>query len=156
MRFKINGELLLARQLQEIFLSKQDLLVKFNNTHEFKTKIHATQVFMDQYGKISFLAETGELMPSSKGYKRNFKQERKTAKKRGETGVGSKSGDATRHRARRKVAKTTSVKGKDVHHKKGMSNKRSNLKAVSVKKNRSAGGKIGNRKGKAAGGRKGK
>jgi len=87
---------------------------------------------------------------------RNYKQERKTAKKRGETGVGSKSGDATRHRARRKVAKTTSVAGKDVHHKKGMSNKRSNLKAISIKKNRSAGGKAGNRKGKAAGGRKGK
>ena len=61
MRFKINGELLLARQLQEIFLSKQDLLVKFNNVHEFKTKIYATQIFMDQDGKIYFSAETGEL-----------------------------------------------------------------------------------------------
>lgn len=41
-------------------------------------------------------------MPSSPGYKRDYAQERKTAKKRGETGVGSKSGDAQRHRARRK------------------------------------------------------
>jgi hypothetical protein len=99
-------------------------------------------------------------MPSSKSYKRDYKQERKTAKKRGETGVGSKSGDATRHRARRKAAKTQNVAGKDVHHKKplksGGSNSKSNLKAVSKSKNRSAGGKAGNRKGKAAGGRKGK
>jgi hypothetical protein len=99
-------------------------------------------------------------MPSGKNYKRDYKQERKTAKKRGETGVGSKSGDAKRHRARRKVAKTKSVAGKDVHHKKsiksGGSNKASNLAVVSKRKNRSAGGKSGNRRGKAAGGRKGK
>lgn len=156
MNFKIKNNSLLVEQLHEIFLNKEDLSVKFNDIHEFKTKIHATLIEIDRFGKIYFSVETGELMPSSKGYKRNYKQERKTAKKRGETGVGSKSGDATRHRARRKVAKTTSVKGKDVHHKKGLSNKRSNLKAISVKKNRSAGGKIGNRKGKAAGGRKGK
>lgn len=101
-------------------------------------------------------------MPSSKNYKRNYKQERATAKKRGETGVGSKSGDATRHRARRAVIKTrgkSSVAGKDVHHKKGLksggSNKRSNLASISRSKNRSHGGKIGSRRGKAAGGRKG-
>lgn len=44
-------------------------------------------------------------MPSAPGYVRDYSQERKTAKKRGETGVGSKSGDATRHRARRTVEK---------------------------------------------------
>jgi len=95
-------------------------------------------------------------MSSSKGYKRNYAQERKTAKRRGETGAGSKSGDATRHRARRKLAKTVSVRGKDVHHKRGVKagNSRSNLAAVSRKRNRSLGGKIGNRRGKAAGGRK--
>lgn len=91
------------------------------------------------------------------------KQENKTAKKRGETGVGSKSGDATRHRARAKVIKergAASVAGKDVDHKKslksGGSNSSKNLKASSVKSNRSKGGKAGNRAGKAAGGRKGK
>lgn len=51
-------------------------------------------------------------------------------------------------------------KGQDVDHKKpiksGGSNKSSNLRASSVKSNRSDGGKIGNRKGKASGGRKGK
>jgi hypothetical protein len=36
---------------------------------------------------------------------RDYKQENKTAKSRGETGKGSSSGDATRHRARRKVEK---------------------------------------------------
>jgi len=102
-------------------------------------------------------------MPSSPNYKRDYKQENKTAKKRGETGQGSKSGDATRHRARRKVEKTrgkAAVKGKDVDHKKslksGGSNSKSNLRVRSVSANRSAGGKSGNRKGKAAGGRKGK
>lgn len=102
-------------------------------------------------------------MPSSPNYVRDYKQERKTAKKRGETGIGSKSGDATRHRARRKVVKAkgaAAVAGKDVDHKKslksGGSNGKSNLRVRTVKSNRSAGGKAGNRKGKAAGGRKGK
>lgn len=101
-------------------------------------------------------------MPSSKNYKRDYKQEGKTAKKRGETGVGSKSKDATRHRARRKLEKEGKVKkgdGKHVDHKKplksGGSNKRSNLRVRSAKANSSAGGKAGNRKGKAAGARKG-
>ena len=101
-------------------------------------------------------------MPSSKNYKRDYKQERKTAKKRGETGVGSKSGDATRHRARRKLEKDGRVSkgdGKDVDHKKslksGGSNSKKNLKVSSPKTNRSKGGKSGSRKGKAQGGRKG-
>jgi 5-methylcytosine-specific restriction endonuclease McrA len=103
-------------------------------------------------------------MPSSKNYKRDYAQERKTAKKRGETGVGSKSGDATRHRARRQKLATlknkTSAKGKDVDHKRpiksGGGNSTSNLRLSTKKANRSKGGKIGSRKGKAAGGRKGK
>lgn len=100
-------------------------------------------------------------MPSSKNYVRDYKQERRTAKRRGETGVGSKSGDATRHRARRTVAKNrgkAAVKGKDVHHKKtlksGGSNKASNLAVSSRRSNRSAGGRAGSRAGKARGGRK--
>ena len=89
--------------------------------------------------------------------KRNFKRERELAKRRGETGVGSASGDATRHRARRKlIASGTAVPaGKEVGHKKslksGGTNARKNLKVQSVKSNRSAGGKAGNR---AAKGRK--
>ena len=96
-------------------------------------------------------------MPSSKNYKRDYKQENKTAKKRRETGAGSKSGDATRHRA---ASKKKCGGGKEVDHKKslksGGGNGKSNLKCVSVKKNRSKGGKSGSKKGKAAGGRKGK
>jgi len=98
-------------------------------------------------------------MPSSKNYKRNYRQERATARKRGETGAGSKSGDATRHRARRKVAKTASVRGKDVDHrtpiKSGGGNARSNLRTRAPSANRAAGGRSGSRSGKAAGGRKG-
>ncbi len=100
-------------------------------------------------------------MPSSKNYVRDYKQENKTAKKRKETGVGSKSGDATRHRARAKMKKKVGAKaiqGKDVGHKKslksGGGNGSGNLKTQSVKSNRSHGGKSGNKKGKAAGGRK--
>jgi hypothetical protein len=102
-------------------------------------------------------------MPSSPNYVRDYKQENKTAKARRETGVGKNSGDATRHRARAKVIKekgAQAVAGKDVGHKKslksGGSNSSSNLKVQSVASNRSAGGKSGNKKGKAAGGRKGK
>ena len=100
-------------------------------------------------------------MPSSSNYKRDLKQERKTAIARKETGVGSKSKDAVRHRARRAYEKVhgdlpSSV---DVDHKKslksGGSNGISNLRARSQSSNRSAGGKSGSTKGKAAGGRKG-
>ena len=102
-------------------------------------------------------------MPSSANYVRDYKQERKTAIKRKETSVGSKSGDATRHRARRKLEKDGRVSkgdGKHVDHKtplkSGGSNSKSNLRVKSASSNSSAGGKIGNRKGKASGGRKGK
>ena len=92
--------------------------------------------------------------------KRNYKAERASAKRRKETGVGSKSVDAKRHRARRIVKKSRSVSSnKDVGHKKpvksGGSNKRSNLKVQSRRSNRSHGGKIGNRAGKSRGGKLG-
>lgn len=64
-------------------------------------------------------------MPSSANYVRDYKQERKTAKARGETGVGAKSGDAMRHKARRKVIKKlgkSAVAGKDVDHKSKLKN----------------------------------
>ena len=101
-------------------------------------------------------------MPSSANYKRDYKQERKTAKKRGETGIGSNSGDATRHRARRKVEKSKGKLSSSTHvdHKKplksGGSNAKSNLRVRKASPNMSSGGKAGNRTGKAAGGRKGK
>lgn len=101
-------------------------------------------------------------MPSSKGYKRDYEQERKTAIARGETGSGSQSGDAVRHRARRVVEKhvgKSRIKGKDVDHikpvKQGGSNESSNLRVRAVASNRSDGGKSGSSSGKAAGGRKG-
>lgn len=101
-------------------------------------------------------------MPSSKGYNRDYDQERKTAVARGETGKGSSSGDARRHRARRSVEKRlgkNAVKGKDVDHikpvKSGGSNESSNLRVRSVAANRSDGGKSGSVSGKSAGGRKG-
>ena len=102
-------------------------------------------------------------MPSSKNYKRDYKQERKTAIKRGETGVGSSSSDAIRHRARRAVENKLGRKlPSTVHvdHKvplaksKSKANDLSNLRVRSVRSNESAGGKMGNRAGKAAGGRK--
>lgn len=100
-------------------------------------------------------------MPSSPNYKRDYKQERRTAIKRGETGVGSKSKDATRHRARRKVQKKLGRKlstNEHVDHKKplrsGGSNGTKNLRVRSASSNTSHGGKIGNRAGKAAGARK--
>ena len=90
---------------------------------------------------------------------RDYKQESKTAKKRGETGSGSKSGDATRHRARRKVIKADGPipAGVEVDHKKplksGGSNGKSNLRKRAASANKSAGGKSGNKAGKAAGGK---
>lgn len=101
-------------------------------------------------------------MPSSPNYVRDYKQERKTAKARGETGVGSKSGDATRHRARRQKEKELGRKlraDEHVHHKNklkdGGSNSSTNLAVTPASKNMSDGGKSGSSKGKAAGARKG-
>jgi len=81
-------------------------------------------------------------MPSSKNYVRDLKQEAKTAKARGETGVGSASKDATRHRARRKALKLGLVKpGQDVDHKKPLSkgggNDAGNLRGKAPSTNRS-------------------
>jgi hypothetical protein len=84
--------------------------------------------------------------------KRDYKREAVMDKRRGKTGVGSKSKDATRHRARRKYEKEHGDLPSSVHvgHKKslkkGGSNASSNLKAQSAKSNTSEGGKSGNRK----------
>lgn len=101
-------------------------------------------------------------MPSNENYVRNYAQERKTAKKRKETGVGPDSGDAQRHRARRQKEKELGKKlptSVQVDHKKpiksGGTNSSSNLVVKPASKNMSDGGKIGSSKGKAAGARKG-
>lgn len=77
-------------------------------------------------------------LPSSKNYKRNYKQERA---KNGSS-VKEKARNAARKRARYALEKAGRVKkgdGKDVHHKDNnpKNNKKSNLKVVSKKKNRS-------------------
>ena len=84
---------------------------------------------------------------------RDYKRERELAIRRGETGVGSSSGDATRHRARRKVEKKLGRKLKTdevVDHKEplkdGGSNGDSNLRVRRLKPNAAHGGSIGNRK----------
>jgi 5-methylcytosine-specific restriction endonuclease McrA len=81
-------------------------------------------------------------MPSSKNYVRDYKQEDKTAKARGERDAGPDGGDAKRHRARYAMQKLGMVKpGQDVDHKKpivkGGSNDVKNLRAISPSKNRS-------------------
>lgn len=82
-------------------------------------------------------------MPSPPGYKRDYKEEEKTAKARGETDKGSTSGDAERHRARREMMKLGAVKkGQDVDHIKplsegGAATDKKNLRPRSVHANRS-------------------
>lgn len=94
-------------------------------------------------------------MPSSPGYKRDLKQEAKTARARGDT-----KRRALRNKARRKAIKAGKAKkgdGKDVGHVKALKyGKSSKTKIQSRSANRSHGGRIGGRAGKARGGRKGK
>jgi 5-methylcytosine-specific restriction endonuclease McrA len=52
-------------------------------------------------------------MPSSKNYQRNYAEEYKTAKARGEVGTGHNSENAIRHRDRRKALELGLVKPKD-------------------------------------------
>ncbi len=81
-------------------------------------------------------------MPSPPGYKRDIKQETKTAKARGEIG-GSDSPNAKRQRLRRKAIKLGMVKrndGKDLDHKvplsKGGSNSLKNARVTTPSANR--------------------
>lgn len=81
-------------------------------------------------------------MPSSPNYVRNYKQEYKTQKARGESGTGSDSGSAKRHRLRREALKLGMVRrGQDLDHKKplskGGSNTLANARAKSPSENRS-------------------
>lgn len=83
-------------------------------------------------------------MPSSPGYKRDYRQEYKTAKARGEVGTGTNGDNAKRKRLRRQLEKEGRVRphdGKDVDHKtplsKGGSNSKSNARVVKASTNRS-------------------
>jgi 5-methylcytosine-specific restriction endonuclease McrA len=81
------------------------------------------------------------MMPSSKNYTRDYAQEAKTAKARGEQGTGHDSGSAKRHRLRRAALKAGMVKpGQDVDHikpvSKGGSNSLKNARATTPSANR--------------------
>ena len=83
-------------------------------------------------------------MPSSSGYVRDYKQEYKTAKARGEDGTGHESGEAKHMRFRRAAIKKGMVKkgdGKDVDHRKpvskGGTNSLSNARVETEHDNRS-------------------
>ena len=85
--------------------------------------------------------------------KRDFRQEKRTARRRGETDSGSSSGDAKRNRDRRahenKNGKIPA--GKELHHTgRGGSG---STKVISKSANRADGGRKGNRAGKATGGK---
>lgn len=86
--------------------------------------------------------------------KRDYKRERELAIRRGETGVGSNSGDAKRHRARRIVEKEVGDLPSDmvVDHKRrvkdGGSNNRKNLRVRTLRSNAADGGRAGDRKAK--------
>lgn len=85
--------------------------------------------------------------------KRNFKQEKRTARKRGETGTGTNSPDAKRARDRRAHEKKNGKisKDKELHHKGRNGN--GDTKVISKKTNRADGGRKGDKAGKATGGR---
>lgn len=81
-------------------------------------------------------------MPSSKNYVRDYAQEYKTQKQRGESGTGGDSDNAKRKRLRRKALKLGMVKpGQDLDHKvplsKGGSNTLKNARATTPSENRS-------------------
>jgi hypothetical protein len=101
-------------------------------------------------------------MPSSKGYVRDYAQERVTEIKRGESGVGHNSSDAKRKRARRAWEKENGklLAGQTLDHtkpiKSGGGNALSNLSIKSLSENSSAGGKMGSKAGKTKGGKKGR
>jgi hypothetical protein len=81
-------------------------------------------------------------MPSSPGYVRNLQREYQTQKSRGESGTGSESENAKRHRDRREALKLGVIKAKqDLDHKtplsKGGSDKPNNFRGETPHQNRS-------------------
>lgn len=81
-------------------------------------------------------------MPSSKNYVRNLQREYATQKARGESGTGSESENAKRHRDRRTGLKLGIIKpGQDLDHKKplskGGSDNASNFRGETPHQNRS-------------------
>lgn len=81
-------------------------------------------------------------MPSAPGYVRDYKQEYKTARRRGEVDAGPNGKNAMRKKARRKLEKQGKVKpfdGKDVDHANGNTkdNSAGNLRVRSASANRS-------------------
>jgi len=83
-------------------------------------------------------------MPSSPGYRRDYRQEYKTAKGRGEVASGPNGDNAKRKRLRRQFeaqGKVHKGDGKDVDHKtplsKGGGNTKRNGRVVSASNNRS-------------------
>ena len=81
-------------------------------------------------------------MPSSKGYVRNLQREYATQKARGESGTGTDSENAKRHRDRREALKLGVIKAKqDLDHKtplsKGGSDKPDNFRGETPHQNRS-------------------
>lgn len=81
-------------------------------------------------------------MPSSPGYVRNLKREYATQKARGESGTGSESENAKRHRDRKKALKLGLIKkGQDLDHakplSKGGSDSTSNFRGETAHDNRS-------------------
>ena len=92
-------------------------------------------------------------MPSNANYKRDYKQEYKTSKTRGE---GKQRADTKK--ARRAAVKAgVAVKGKDMGHTKAAKSGGTTIskKPVNRHANRAAGGRSGSSAGKAAGARKG-
>jgi 5-methylcytosine-specific restriction endonuclease McrA len=81
-------------------------------------------------------------MPSSDKYQRDYSREYDTQKQRGESGTGSASGNAKRHKLRRLALKQKRVsKGQDVDHvtplSKGGANTMGNARSTTPSKNRS-------------------
>jgi hypothetical protein len=99
-------------------------------------------------------------MPSSAKYVRNYKQEYAQKGQSSPKAIKQRAARVKARRAAIKAGKVSKGDGKDVGHKvplsKGGSKSVKNTKVQSRRSNRSAGGKIGSRAGKAAGGRKGK
>jgi hypothetical protein len=96
------------------------------------------------------MAKKGDGTTVATGRKRDYTHEKKLATARGETASGSSSGDATRHRARRKLSKKVGRKLSPEEHvdhvktlKNGGSNSVSNLRIRSAKSNKLAGAKVG-------------
>ena len=70
MIFEIDGSTGLTSHIQSLLYEREEIQITIEGSYHFQAIVRAISVDINQFGKIEFIVETGELVPSSKNYKK--------------------------------------------------------------------------------------